>query len=219
MANRPSLDEYVDVAERLQDFLDAHPDGSCQTVSWDVQTIGEQTFVVYHAAAYRSPDDPRPGHGIAWEPFPGQTPYTRNSELMNAETAAWGRAICALGLAAKRGLASRQEVRNRQAEQEAVAPEKPKRKPPVGKLANDEVKALMDLYLKSGWDAYTLALQLVAVDALPAGKAGELKSAAGDADKQKGILGPAVRALKPEQLATVRRALEDEIARKGEDGA
>jgi hypothetical protein len=28
----------------------------------------------------------RPGIGMAWEPFPGRTPYTKASELMNAET-------------------------------------------------------------------------------------------------------------------------------------
>src|SRR5665811_1941916 len=66
--------------------------------------------------------DLRPGHGVEWEPFPGQTSFTKNSELMNAETAAWGRAILACGLPAKRGLASRQEVQNRVAEQEASKP-------------------------------------------------------------------------------------------------
>jgi hypothetical protein len=82
-------------------------------------------FVVYTAAAYRTPDDPRPGMGTAWEPFPGTTPYTRNSELMNAETAAWGRAIVALGLTSNRKLASRQEVRARREEQQQV-PQPPK---------------------------------------------------------------------------------------------
>lgn len=121
MANRPSLDEYIDVAERLQDFKDAHPEGSLQTLSWTPTQVDGKWFIVYHAAAFRTPDDTRPGHGIAWEPFPGGTPYTKNSELMNAETAAWGRAIVALGLAANRKLASRQEVRARMEEQEAAS--------------------------------------------------------------------------------------------------
>jgi hypothetical protein len=50
---------------------------------------------------------------MAWEPFPGPTPYTKDSELMNAETAAWGRAIVAVGLAANKTIASRQEVEAR----------------------------------------------------------------------------------------------------------
>lgn len=129
MANRPSLDDYVDVAERIQDFKDAHPEGSLQTLDWSVRDVAGNTFIVYRAAAYRTPDDQRPGHGVAWEPFPGGTPYTKNSELMNAETAAWGRAIIALGLVANRKLASRQEVRNRAAEQEAVVEQPEASKP------------------------------------------------------------------------------------------
>lgn len=131
MSNRPSLDDYVDVAERIQDFKDAHEHGSLQTLGWEVVTVEgydrkasapvKTTFIVYRAAAFRTPDDPTPGQGIAWEPFPGGTPYTKDSELMNAETAAWGRAIIALGLVANRSLASRQEIRNRRADQDAEA--------------------------------------------------------------------------------------------------
>jgi hypothetical protein len=56
---------------------------------------------------------------MAWEIFPGRTPYTRGSELQNAETSAWGRAIIAVGAAdAKRGIASRQEVEARRAERD-----------------------------------------------------------------------------------------------------
>jgi hypothetical protein len=68
--------------------------------------------VAYVAAAYRTPDDPRPGIGVAWELYPGTTPYTRDSELMNAETSAWGRAIVAVGIPTKK-IASADEVRNR----------------------------------------------------------------------------------------------------------
>src|ERR1017187_8673271 len=114
-----SLYDYVDVAERIQDFMDAHPRGRLQRVSWEVLEIGSAAFIVYTARAY--PDkggDPEDyGEGTAWEPFPGRTRYTKDSELMNAETAAWGRAIVALGLVANRKLASRQEVRNRMADQ------------------------------------------------------------------------------------------------------
>jgi hypothetical protein len=119
-----SLDDYVDVAARIAEFRDKHPGGSLQPVNPDlpyaiVQAQGtdkngeliQQTFIVYIAAAYRTPDDTRPGIGSAWEVFPGRTPYTRGSELMNAETSAWGRAIvAALAADSKRGIASREEV-------------------------------------------------------------------------------------------------------------
>ena len=44
--------------------------------------------------------------------------FTKDSELQNAETAAWGRAIVAvLASDTKEGIASREEVRNRQTEE------------------------------------------------------------------------------------------------------
>jgi hypothetical protein len=70
---------------------------------------------VYSAAAYRTPDDQLPGVGWAYEPIPGPTNFTRDSELQNAETAAWGRAmVAALAVDTKKGIASSEEVRNRQ---------------------------------------------------------------------------------------------------------
>lgn len=116
MSAKFNLDDYVTVAERVHLFLEKYPEGSLQRIGWEIQDVSGHLFVVYTAAAYRTPDDPRPGIGTAWEPFPGTTPYTAKSELMNAETAAWGRAIVALGIAANRGIASREEVRNRSQE-------------------------------------------------------------------------------------------------------
>ncbi|HEY7821467.1 MAG TPA: hypothetical protein VIG24_01465, partial [Acidimicrobiia bacterium] len=66
------------------------------------------------ACAYRTPDDPAPGVGLAWEPVPGRTPYTRGSELMVAETSAWGRALAAIGIATNKSVASAEEVRSAQ---------------------------------------------------------------------------------------------------------
>lgn len=111
-----NLDDYVPVAERIAAFIDRYPDGSLQPLNlaepYTVIGTGETKWIVYTAAAYRTPDDIRPGVGIAWEPVPGRTPYTKGSELMVAETSAWGRAIVALGIGANRGIASREEVRN-----------------------------------------------------------------------------------------------------------
>lgn len=114
MSNKFSMDDYIDVSERIAHFSEKYPEGSLQS-SWSQTTVNDRTFIVCEAFAYRTPDDERPGHGIAWEPFPGPTPYTKDSELMNAQTSAWGRAIVALGLAANRKIASRQEVKARQA--------------------------------------------------------------------------------------------------------
>ena len=67
--------------------------------------------IVFRAEAFRSQEDTRPGIGHASEPYPGLTSFTKNSEMMNAETSAWGRAIASLGIAVHRGIASAQEVR------------------------------------------------------------------------------------------------------------
>lgn len=119
--------DYVDVAERIRMFRDLYPEGSLRPASlerpfWieDVPNVGPR--LVYVAAAYRHPEDAAPGIGSAWEPLPGKTPYTRDSELMVAETSAWGRAIvAALAADTKRGVASADEVRARRAEPERKA--------------------------------------------------------------------------------------------------
>jgi hypothetical protein len=121
--DKSGLESYNDVAARIVEFRSKHPEGSLQPSNLDepfrVVDIGERTFVVVVAAAYRTPDDPRPGIGMAYEPFPGTTPYTRGSELQNAETSAWGRAIvAALAADTRAGVASRDEIRNRQGERE-----------------------------------------------------------------------------------------------------
>lgn len=109
-------DDYVEVSERIRQFIEAYPTGSLQS-EWDyVQRDGEQWLVV-KAYAYRSPDDQRPGIGHAWEPIPGRTPFTKGSELMNGETSAWGRATSAIGIAVHKGIASANEVRSAQAAQ------------------------------------------------------------------------------------------------------
>jgi hypothetical protein len=128
--------DYIDVAARITEFRTKHPNGTLaplnpdkpydiirmlEGVTKDGKSI-EQTFIVVVAAAYREPGDPHPGVGMAWEVFPGRTPYTMGSELMNAETSAWGRAIIAVGAAdSKKGIASAEEVRNRAAERDDTA--------------------------------------------------------------------------------------------------
>lgn len=120
-------DSYIDVAKRITEFRKQYPTGSLQPADpakpYTVETIADQTYIIYVAAAYRSPDDIRPGIGMAQEIFPGRTSFTRGSELQNAETSAWGRAIvAALAADTKRGIASAQEVRGRDAPAESVDP-------------------------------------------------------------------------------------------------
>jgi hypothetical protein len=111
--------DYIPVNERIAAFIAKYPEGSLQPVDpahpyTVIEGKGESSWIVYAAAAYRHPGDERPGIGLAWEPVPGKTPYTRGSELMVAETSAWGRAIAALGIATNRSIASAEEVRSAQ---------------------------------------------------------------------------------------------------------
>ena len=116
------MKDYVDVAERLRIFRERHPEGSLQPLNlnepYNIVVLGDKTYIVYIAAAYRTPEDTRPGIGSAWEMHPGKTPYTAGSELMNAETAAWGRAILAALAADSKRIASLDEVRARRESKE-----------------------------------------------------------------------------------------------------
>ena len=116
--------DYKDVATRIADFRAKHPEGCLRPanpeVPYTIEAVNGSYFIVYAAAAYRAPNDPLPGIGVAWEPFPGKTPYTANSELQNAETSAWGRAIVAALASESKAIASAEDVRNRQADGDAA---------------------------------------------------------------------------------------------------
>lgn len=119
--------DYIDVATRIAEFRRLYPNGSLQPVNplepIKIINVADKTYLEYVAAAYRTPEDEKPGIGIAWELIPGKTPFTRDSEAANAETSAWGRAIvAALAADTKHGVASLEEVELSKARQET--PEK-----------------------------------------------------------------------------------------------
>lgn len=105
------MKDYVPVNERIEAFYTAFPNGSIQS---EIVELTEARVTV-KAYAYRTVDDPKPGTGHSSVNIPGSTPYTKGSEIENAETSAWGRAIAALGFEVKRGIASTEEVANKQA--------------------------------------------------------------------------------------------------------
>jgi len=72
--------------------------------------VRHQTYIQVTTTVWRTPDDPSPCVGSAWELYPGRTPYTKESEAMNAETSAVGRALWAAGIEARRGAASAEDV-------------------------------------------------------------------------------------------------------------
>ena len=107
------MSNYVDVAERMRLAMEKWPDATFQNVETKVVEINGRYFVSATVELYRDPTDLRPARATAWEPIPGSTPYTRDSEMMNAETSAMGRAVIAAGIPSKK-VASAEEIRNRQ---------------------------------------------------------------------------------------------------------
>ena len=109
-------EDYIPVNERIALFVAKYPEGSLRPLWPDepyrVLGDGETKWLVYGACAFRTPEDKAPGVGLAWEPVPGRTPYTKGSELMVAETSAWGRALAAIGIATNKSIASAEEVRS-----------------------------------------------------------------------------------------------------------
>lgn len=113
MAGNFDLSGYVTVSDRIVAFYTANPDGRIRCRRPRIVELGDRTFLEVVAAVYRSPDDSTPTVASAWEPFPGRTPYTRDSEAMNAETSAVGRALGLAGYGSSKSIATREEVENR----------------------------------------------------------------------------------------------------------
>ena len=103
-------EDYIEVKDRIIKFYAEHPDGRL------VSEVIEMTDVrvTVKAYAYKSLEDTVPTTGHSWLNIPGTTNFTRGSELENAETSAWGRALAAMGYEVKKSIASRDEVAMKQ---------------------------------------------------------------------------------------------------------
>lgn len=148
-----SMDGYVDVAERIRQLREKHPEAVLRPYNPDepfkIMAIGNRDFIVYTAACYRTPDDPMPAIAVAAEPAVGKTNFTRDSEVMNAETSAWGRAIVACLAADTQKVASLDEVRNRRSEEAAASvPKHPAKgvRPPIFESTDEAVQMLADRF-------------------------------------------------------------------------
>lgn len=110
----PDLSNYVDVATRIKLLVEKYPNASIVCTPPKVVEVAGHHFieVVTHIAC--NDGSGREAQASAWEPFPGKTPYTRDSEAMNSETSSIGRCIGALGLGLTGSMASSNEVQNRQ---------------------------------------------------------------------------------------------------------
>lgn len=130
--------DYKEVAERIDDLYAQFPDAVLEGEYVSI-ALGNAAYIVYTARCWRKPDDPRPSVGIAMEEIPGRTPYTKGSEIQNAETSAWGRAIVAAGASRSKRIASADEIRSARARQA------PRRVP----APKDRIDRCKDLILES----------------------------------------------------------------------
>ena len=115
-----NLGDYVDVPTRFKLALDKWPEMRVVEEPAKIVTIADKTFISVTMTVYRDLTDPLPCVATCWEPFPGRTPFTLNSEAMNCSTSALGRA---LGMMIPFGkMASFEEVQNRQNDTPTVSP-------------------------------------------------------------------------------------------------
>ena len=114
-----NLDDYVDVATRLKELLDKYPEASVEASPPKLVAVDGAHFVEVTVTITA---DGRTARASAWEPIPGKTPYTKDSEMMNAETSALGRACGMWGIGIKKSVASLDEVRARREASKQVHP-------------------------------------------------------------------------------------------------
>lgn len=114
-----SLDGYVDVPTRLRRALEVFPDLRVQEGEAYLEETPAGHVLICRITVYRSVDDKIPTRASASEPYPGKTPYTRDSERMVGMTSALGRALGYMGFGIDKSIASANEVAARQTPGEA----------------------------------------------------------------------------------------------------
>lgn len=123
MAGIMSFDigDYVDVKTRLKQALDKFPDLRISESAPLLVTVGDRGFIQTEVTVWRDAADLMPTRAYNWEPFPGRTPYTKDSEQQNSATSALGRALGYMGFGIETSIASANEVRARRDTPERLA--------------------------------------------------------------------------------------------------
>ena len=109
------LQNYVDVPTRLAEAYKRWPNLRIQeTVNETVTMPDGSCFIRCTVTVWRDETDTLPAIATAAEPYPGKTPYTKNSEFMVGMTSALGRALGYMGCGVNKSIASRNEIEARQ---------------------------------------------------------------------------------------------------------
>jgi hypothetical protein len=135
-----NIDNYVDVPTRLTEALKKYPNLRIQETDAQVVTMPDgSTFYRCTVTVYRDVDDALPAIATAAEPYPGKTPYTKNSEFMVGMTSALGRALGYMGFGVNKSIASKNEVLARQEDDgDIVRPERTRAVAGLKAVANDQ---------------------------------------------------------------------------------
>jgi hypothetical protein len=112
------LSEYVDVKTRLKQALKEFPQLRIVEHRPEITQVGDQLFIECSVTVSRDPDDPIPVTAYIFEPYPGKTSFTKNSEQANGATSVLGRALGYLGFGIDKSIASSNEVLGRQQSEE-----------------------------------------------------------------------------------------------------
>lgn len=132
------LQNYVDVPTRLAEALKRWPNLRIQeTVNETVTMPDGSCFIRCTVTVWRDETDTLPAIATAAEPYPGKTPYTKNSEFMVGMTSALGRALGYMGCGVSKSIASRNEIEARQNPDEPSAVIAPRGKVTAGSAAGN----------------------------------------------------------------------------------
>ena len=106
-----NLDNYVDVATRLQLAFKKYPELRIQETAREVIEMPDKTcFIRATVTVWRDANDTIPAIATACEIYPGRSPFTKTSENENAYSSALGRALGYMGFGINKSIASRDEV-------------------------------------------------------------------------------------------------------------
>jgi hypothetical protein len=132
------LQNYVDVPTRLAEAYKRWPNLRIQeTVNETVTMPDGSCFIRCTVSVWRDELDKLPAIATAAEPYPGKTPYTKNSEFMVGMTSALGRALGYMGCGVSKSIASRNEIEARQNPDEPGAVIAPRGKVTAGSAAGN----------------------------------------------------------------------------------
>jgi hypothetical protein len=104
----PFQTDYVEVADRIAEWYAKYPEGRITTELIEMS----ESRAVMKAYVFRDFNPEPVGVGHSYLAIPGSTPFTKGSELENAETSAVGRALVMAGIPSK-NVASANEIRSK----------------------------------------------------------------------------------------------------------